>query len=61
MRASYLSLKGIRLFAFGKYKNKSVKYVLQTDPDYIIWIKLNTKRTFSEEIENEIKRLNLLK
>jgi hypothetical protein len=51
---------GKKFFSFGKYKHKSVKYILQIDPDYIIWIKRNTKKQFSEEIEKEIKRLNLI-
>lgn len=59
MKASYETHTGKRLFSFGKYKDKSVLHILQTKPEYIIWVKKNTKRKFSEYIENEIKRLKL--
>ncbi len=49
----------IEKFLFGKYKNKSIKYVMQIDLDYIIWIKKNTDIVFSNTIENELKRLKI--
>ena len=59
--ASYKQLKtGKEFFSFGKYKHKSVDFVLKTNPDYIKWIKLNTKRMFSPWFEGELKRLNII-
>jgi hypothetical protein len=59
-RASKLNMQNIEVFLFGKYQDKSVKHVLQTDPNYIIWVKKNTNKLFSENIEKEINRLNLI-
>lgn len=50
---------GIEVFTIGKYVGKSVKYILQTNPKYIKWIKESTNLNFSSSIEEEIKRLKL--
>jgi len=50
---------GIEKFTFGKYRDKSVKYVMRTDIEYIKWVKKNTNKNFSQDIEKEIKRLKL--
>jgi len=57
--ASKLNDKDIEIFTFGKYQNKSVKWVLQTDPNYIKWVK-TTNKMFSPIFENEIKRIKLI-
>ena len=48
-------IEGKELFTFGKYKGKSVKFILQTDPKYFKKI----TRIFSKLINKELLRLNL--
>jgi hypothetical protein len=60
-RATTTNSNNIEVFNFGKFIGKNVKYILKTDPNYIKWIKEKTNRMFSPEIENEIKRINLIK
>lgn len=57
-KASYTK-ENKEFFSFGKYKNKFVKWVLKTDPEYIKFVKEKTNREFSEEIETEIRRIKL--
>ncbi|MCK9429217.1 MAG: hypothetical protein M0R17_04375 [Candidatus Omnitrophica bacterium] len=59
-KASKLNDKNIEVFTFGQFIGKSVKHILQTNPDYIKWIKLKTRNLFSPEIEKEIKRIKLI-
>lgn len=59
-KASKLNDKNIEVFSFGQFIGKSVKYILQTNPVYIKWVKTKTNRLFSPEIENEIKRIKLI-
>lgn len=49
-------INGKEFFIFGKYKNISVKFILQTRPEYF----KNTKRTFSKNIQKELTRLKLI-
>jgi len=58
-KGSALNDSGIEVFTFGKYRNKSVLWVLQSFPEYMIWLLKNTNYVFSNKIHNEIKRLKL--
>lgn len=61
MKIGYYTKNGINFFSFGKHKHKSIKYIYQTDKDYIIWLKRNTNTKLPEEIEKELTRLNINK
>lgn len=37
------------VFTFGKYKGKSIKEVLKTNPQYVVWVIENVKNTFIHE------------
>ena len=49
------TIQGKEFFTFGKYKGKSVRYILQTRPEYF----KNTTRIFSKKIMRELSRLNI--
>lgn len=38
------------IIAFGKYKGNSLSYILNNDPDYIIWLPENTDYSVSDTI-----------
>lgn len=42
---------------FGKYTGKSIAFVLETDPSYLIWMHENTSYKLSEKIYVEAKEL----
>lgn len=59
-KASKINEKNVEVFSFGQFIGKSVKYILQTNPLYIKWVKTKTNRLFSPETEKEIKRIKLI-
>lgn len=36
-------------FAFGKYNGKTLEYVAQVDPEYIVWVRDNVSRQYWPE------------
>ena len=50
-KASAINSKNVEVFKIGSHKDESVKYVLQTNPSYIRFLK-DKGWSFSEFIEN---------
>ena len=40
---------------FGKYKGKAIEDVLDTDPQYLVWLNENTEHKLTTKIYNEAK------
>ncbi len=50
-KTSQLMIKAVTdVLTFGKYKDLSIRKIIDIDPDYIAWVHKNTATKFSQEI-----------
>jgi hypothetical protein len=40
---------------FGKYNGRTIRYIYQNDPQYLIWIMTETNVILSEEVKNDTR------